>query len=438
METKMTYLLLRNGWYYYDRRIPQRYAEYDSRRRVRVALNTQCKRTAIKQVVATNDNVEGYWNNLCQYNEQHSPSKFKQLKLVARQQGYAYRPIDEVVELPLIQLLQRVLTAKDHIDKEKIVNAVLGTEEQQKTIRLSKALEKFWGYSKPSLLNKNPDQQRKWRNPRKKAVKNFIKTIGDKNITEITNLDLIQFRDWWLKRMEKDNVKADTVNKDFTHLKGVIETVATHEELDLNVEKVFKKIHIKETEKSTRKAYTTEFIQEKILNPDTLKSLDEEAKQILYVCANTGARPIEIVNLAKKDIILDNPVPHIHIRSRQGYSLKTRESERKIPLVGKALEAFKCYPNGFKKYKGNSEKISAQINRWLTKNNLRPTNKHSLYSFRHSFQDRLTAFDVKDRVQCQLMGHKFKRPLYGEGALLRHLQKIMRTTRLEIDKEIIL
>lgn len=425
METKMIYLLNRNGWYFYDRRVPQRYSMFDPRCRIRESLNTQCKKTAIKKVVATNDNVEGYWKNLVQNNEQHSPLKFKQLMVTARQLGFTYHPINEVVELPLLKLIERILTAKDYIHEEIKVKAVLGSEKQKETIQLSEALKRFWDYSKPSLLNKNHDQQRKWKNPRIKAVNNFIKYVGNKNISDITNLDLIKFRDGWLERMKTENIKADTVNKDFTHLKGVLETVSTHEQLDMDIEKVFKKIHIKEERHGTRSAYSTEFIQEKILKVEILKTLDEEAKNILLVCTNTGARPIEIVNLVKEDIILEEPIPYIHIRPRQGYSLKTRESERKMPLVGLALKAFKAYPNGFSKYYGKSDKLTSTINKWLSKNNLRPTQKHSLYSLRHSFQDRMNALELNDRIQCQLMGHKFNRPKYGEGALLGHLYKIM-------------
>lgn len=114
-ETKMRYLLNRNGWYFYDRRVPQRYAEYDDRGRVRVSLNTQCKKTAIKEVVAANDNIEGYWKTLCINNEPHTASKFKQLILTARQLGFAYHPTQDVAQLPLLELLERVLIAKNHI-----------------------------------------------------------------------------------------------------------------------------------------------------------------------------------------------------------------------------------------------------------------------------------------------------------------------------------
>jgi hypothetical protein len=57
-----------------------------------------------------------------------------------------------------------------------------------------------------------------------------------------------------------------------------------------------------------------------------------------------------------------------------------------------------------------------------------PSENHTAYSLRHSFQDRLTAVDASDRVQADLMGHKFNRETYGKGASLEKkfewLQKI--------------
>ncbi|MCX5495752.1 hypothetical protein OSH11_13645 [Kaistia dalseonensis] len=48
------------------------------------------------------------------------------------------------------------------------------------------------------------------------------------------------------------------------------------------------------------------------------------------------------------------------------------------------------------------------------------SNTNYIRSIRHSFQDRLTAADMPDRLQADLMGHKFNRPRYGEGPTLEH------------------
>jgi integrase len=56
---------------------------------------------------------------------------------------------------------------------------------------------------------------------------------------------------------------------------------------------------------------------------------------------------------------------------------------------------------------------------------MRPTLRHSLYSLRHSFEDRLTALDPPDKIIAVLMGHKHQRPKYGAGPTLEHLQSWM-------------
>lgn len=57
-----------------------------------------------------------------------------------------------------------------------------------------------------------------------------------------------------------------------------------------------------------------------------------------------------------------------------------------------------------------------------------PSEDHTTYSLRHSFQDRLIDVDAPNRVQSDLMGHKFQGEKYGKGSTLEKklewLQKI--------------
>jgi integrase len=427
----MKYLENRNGWYVYNRRVPNSLKNFDNRTRIRIALNTQCQNTALKRFGVLNQEIEQYWKGLVEANENHSKEKFKSLVSLSRRLGFTYMSTTKVLERKLEEILERLLTVKKYSYDETITKALLGDKEVP-FISLSQALNKFWQYSKPTLIRKNDDQQRKWKNPRIKAVNNFIKVVGDIDILEITNADLLKLRDWWLLRVEKENIKYSTINKDFTHLKGIIETVSDHLGLGIDIQSLFKKIQLKEYEKQTRKSYTTEFIKQEILKPETVDLLDKETKALLHICVETGARPIEIVNLNEDDIFLDSPIPYIYIRPRKGYSLKTIESKRKLPILGQALIAFQQFPKGFNKYKSNSDMVSSKINSFLDEKNLRPTEKHSLYSFRHSFQDRLNKLELPDRIQCQLMGHKFRRPKYGSGADLDHLQQIMQKVSLTL------
>jgi len=118
-------------------------------------------------------------------------------------------------------------------------------------------------------------------------------------------------------------------------------------------------------------------------------------------------------------------VPYISIKDRPGRPLKTAHSERDIPLVGFALQAMLQLPGGFPLYRDAPDNLSTCVNKFLRENNLLPSENHSMYSLRHSFQDRLTSANVPERIQCELMGHKFSRPKYGLGGTLVEKKKYL-------------
>lgn len=117
-------------------------------------------------------------------------------------------------------------------------------------------------------------------------------------------------------------------------------------------------------------------------------------------------------------ISLDTEIPHIVIRRKEKHALKTKYRRRTIPLVGFALDVFRQFPMGFPNYLDNPDPLSGVIGKYLRENDLLPSDKHSCYSLRHSFQERLLAVNTTDRVQADLMAHKFERPSYGDGASL--------------------
>lgn len=146
--------------------------------------------------------------------------------------------------------------------------------------------------------------------------------------------------------------------------------------------------------------------------------MGSDGRNLLMIVAETGARPSEIIGLLPEDIILNDAIPHFCIRNRKDKMLKTPHSERTIPLVGYALEAFRNYPNGFLKYRNKPDNLTNAISKFLRDHSLTPSKQHTVYSLRHSFQDRILSVNAPDRVQAELMGHKFNRPKYGNGASL--------------------
>ena len=104
----------------------------------------------------------------------------------------------------------------------------------------------------------------------------------------------------------------------------------------------------------------------------------------------------------KSDIILDGDVPHVNISPHTWRRLKTKGSQRCVPLVGKALwaasRAIEANPESdfmFPRYANvhscNANSASAAINKWLKP---RVPDNCVIHSFRHSLRDRLRA------VQC--------------------------------------
>src|SRR5882724_9954500 len=74
-----------------------------------------------------------------------------------------------------------------------------------------------------------------------------------------------------------------------------------------------------------------------------------------------------------------------------GKSSKTAFRPRQIPLVGLALDAFKACPNGFTDYIDKPDYLAIILGGHIRGKGLFPSDEHTLYSLRHSFQDRLTA-----------------------------------------------
>lgn len=148
-----------------------------------------------------------------------------------------------------------------------------------------------------------------------------------------------------------------------------------------------------------------------------LAALNDEARALVYLIVDTGMRLSEAASLTAETIILDHDVPHVQIRPI-GRKLKTTQSARDIPLVGCTLAVMRQRAEGFPRYADKAASLSAVVNKYLATHDMLPTDKHSLYSLRHTFEDRLTAVEAPEKLIAALMGHKYSRPKYGAGPSL--------------------
>ena len=420
----MKYIKKRGTKYHYVRRVPKEIRLIDGRELIQVSLKTDSLSLAEHRATILNQNINDYWEGLI-IDPTSKEEKFQEAIYLARLQGFGYKTAAEIAQAPLENIVKRIITANapDSTPAEK--DAVLGKIHHE-PITLSKALETFWALSKDKQLNKSEGQIQKWKNPRIKAMKNFINIVGDKDLAEISRDDALNFKDWWVNRLYDEDMTPNSANKDFIHLRGVLMSVNDSLRLGFAFKDIFDRLTIKDVGRTGRLSFEPEFVQETLLNKAIRNSgMNEQLWLFICAMADTGARINELVGLDADagDICLDAPIAHIHIRANEHRQLKTPHSARVIPLVGSALFAFEQMPQGFTSYANRPDSLSSAINKWFRENEILPTPNHSLYSLRHCFQDRLISVEAPERVQAELMGHKFHRPRYGAGASMEQKQK---------------
>lgn len=417
----MSYVIKRGNRYQFRRRVPKEYQALHKKQIIQTPLKTDSLTIAEARALNFNKILEEYWADLARNGEDKDEARFKEAVRLARMSGFEYHSTKEIANNSSINEIINRLSIADSAPGTPVAAAVLGGTEKPE-ITISKARNIFFQHEQGNLTERSKDQIRKWENPRKRAIKNFITLSGDKQIKDVTREDILSFRNWWVERV-RDGKSPNSANKEFSFIKQTIRTASDNYSLGINVDRLFKKIALKENTDNQRNPFSTEFITGTLLNRDLIK-MNEECQLLLYAMADTGARVGELVGLDfnNGDIILDHEIPHIKIRKNDIRALKTPQSERDIPLVGASLIAFRELKIGFKHYLGKNDQISSVINKYLRENGLTPNKKHSLYSLRHSFEDRLTAVEPPDKVQAALMGHKYYRPKYGFGPSLEQKQ----------------
>lgn len=393
--------------YVYRRRVPKHVSHLDTRKEVKISLKTENPKEAIVRATIYNDEVEEFWNALIQSeNPSNVNERYKAAVQIARKNGFTYKTTSQVAESSIGDIVGRLNT---DLNPKLKAEALLGGAGDN-SIQLSECIGLYWELVHDRLFNKSEHKIRKWKNPREAALKNFISVIGDRHIHQINRNDVLKFRSWLNERISK-GFSPNSANKQLRFIKDIIETVALNNHIEIEVDSLFIKTNFK-YEPQSRRPFDPSFVQNTLLM--NLDGLNDRDQHVVMAMADTGARVSEVFGLLPEDIFLDEEIPYIWIRAREGYSLKTKTSERKIPLVGTALKAFKKYPDGFEQL-GNPDSFSGFVNRYLDSNNLRPSPKHSIYSLRHTFKDRLRDIEAPEEIIDDLMGHKKSGPKYGRG-----------------------
>lgn len=411
----------RDGWWHYVRRVPAAYAGHDKRgivkqsTKIRVADDPRGV-VAAKAAAKINAQTEAFWRGLWLGDADKAQQRYEASRQFSRAIGFDSVPAAEQLERP-DEIVQRVtaIRAKGYKPTSDAADAVLGLVEPPE-LKLSGLLDAYEASQRGSLSAKSDDQMRKWRNAKGRAIDLLIEVVGDLRIDALTRSHALDFREHWQDRVDADEVEIDTANKTIGHLNKMWRELNRLKRLGLDP--IFAELRLAGGGTGQRAAFDAAYVQDKLLAPGAFGDLNDEARRVLFVVADTGLRPSEVVNLTSGTIHLSHAVPHVSIEP-DGRQMKTDDSRRTVPLVGVALAAMRKQAEGFPRYRDKSAGLSALVNRILTDKKLRPTPQHSLYSLRHCFEDRLTAVEAPEKLIAALMGHKYSRPKYGAGPSLQ-------------------
>ncbi len=251
--------------------------------------------------------------------------------------------------------------------------------------------------------------------PIKIAVDSFCRIVADKDVTAIRRDDVIA----WLAAMEAEGLSPATRRRRL----GALRALLGRHFLDTEYggANPFGKHTIKRSagSASDRLPFNRKMIAA-IDSYLTRSRVTPETRNLMMMMKCTGCGPGEIGGLVVGDVRLDGKIPHIYVRPNVQRGVKASVRERRVPLVGDALNAAKDATararkrndadgtplfTGFGMNERGADYLSATLNAAIRRAGVPKSKRLTVYSYRHAVTEALRAAGVPDHVQRRLMGH---------------------------------
>ena len=247
------------------------------------------------------------------------------------------------------------------------------------------------------------------------ALSGFISLAGDRDVGEYTREDAKLF----VRYLEMRGNTTATIRRRINSLSASLNYA--YAELDLDKRNPFSRLIIKGEgdDNFKRGSFTHDQLKE---GYEKALASGSQIKLLMPLLGETGCRLAEIVGLRLEDIDLDNEL--IHIRPNPARRLKTRNSQRTLPLVGYARAAMEeaikwsdgdwLFPRYIKDEKCYATHASNSLNKWLKKD----FDGLTAHCLRHTFRDRLRAVECPLDLIDQIGGWKSVSSIgnrYGKG-----------------------
>ena len=367
------YLTNRNGIYYFQRRIPMDVRNHYNSHAIACSLKTRSRRIALRAASSLSMQLEEYWMTL----------RINQLTSIHCQK--------------LKTSPDRAISSVSFMDAKDLYLKLKGQGKA----------ESFATYTE-------------------RNVDYVLEAIGNKDLMDYEPSDGGVFRDW----LTEKGLASSSVKRVFSTIRAITNLAIA--EYGLDMRSPFANVYFPELDD----------IKERLpVSPHDIKLIqrhcrenNDEMRWLLALISDTGMRLAEAAGLALNDIVLDSEIPYINLKPNESRRLKTKQSSRKIPLIGLSLWAAQqvksefsgtyAFPRYTKGGRCNANSASAALNKWVKQIATQPV---SLHSFRHSLTDRLRAVqcprDIIDAIGGWTAGSIGEK--YGQGYKLDVLHEWM-------------
>ena len=368
------HVLLRNATYYFLKRVPTDLKDYYSVKRLCFSLKTKSYSSALRITKSVLQRLEDYWL------------------------GIRLQKMD----IPAIHLVKSENKSDDS------------------TPILSDALDLY-------LRLKGKGKDKTFVRTANRNIEYIIKVLGNRAIKTYSTNDAGKFRDWLIGQ----GLSNSTVKRVFSSIRAIINLAIN--EFGLNILNPFSKVYLPS---SSSVGINRVIPPEDLIKIKSIcKKEDDELRWIVALLSDSRMRLSEALGLTKEDINLNHSIPHIRLIPHPWRGLKTKSSNRYIPLVKNSLWASLrvlehnndsnfAFPR-YTSLKGcNANSASAALNKWLKE---KLSKQYVIHGLRHSFRDRLRAIECPLEIIDQLGGWSFKSvgQGYGKGYELTVLGKWM-------------
>jgi len=369
------HVMKRDNQFYYVRHIPSDLTHHYSVQRICFSLKTKSDSTAVRFSKSITQRLDDYWFGM----------RLKNMNVPAG-------------------------------DKIKLDGAINDDE----TPKISDALDLY-------LRLKGVGKDKVFFRTAKRNIRYVIKVLGNKSLKSYSSSDGGKFRDWLLE----EGMSVNTVKRVFSSIRSIINIAISEYGLDCSngfARTYFPNdniIHI-------RKPLPIDKIK---LVHKLCKEYNDDLRWLVALLSDTGMRLGEGVGLLKSDINLNCEIPHINLVPHPWRRLKTKGSQRCIPLVGASLwacerilehnnDSIYAFPRYTSVSICNANSASAALNKWMKE---KLSDSYVIHGFRHSMRDRLRAVecpsDIIDKIGGWITAGVGQS--YGQGFPLEVISKWM-------------